>query len=83
MVPSQTKSTNFEFMISTDSTQAIIQKNNPLLFNNTVYDKTFGSLIEDETNQNKIFVAPVDGLYRFELQVSDSEIDKKSVFSFH
>ena len=82
MVPSQTKSTNFEFMISTDSTDPIIQKNNPLLFKNVVYDETFGSIIEDETNQNKIFVAPVDGLYRFELQVRYFCIHQLKVLSF-
>ena len=82
MVPNQTKSTNFEFMISTGSTDPIIQKNDPLFFRDVVYDRTFGSLIENETNQNKVFIAQVDGLYRFELQVCDSQIDFHTVLVF-
>ena len=56
-------------MISTDGNgSAIIQKNNPLELKNIIFDRTFGSIVEDE-NSNKLFVAPVKGLYRFELQV--------------
>ena len=56
-------------MISTDSNgTAVIQKNNPIELKNIIFDKTFGSIVEVE-NSNKVFVAPVKGLYRFELQV--------------
>ena len=61
-------------MISTDSNgTAIIQKNNPMKFENVIFDRTFGSIVEDE-NSNKLFVAPVKGLYRFELQVNESKL---------
>ena len=51
-------------MIATDNgNKPIIQKNNPLKLNHTVYDNTLGSIVDGT------FFAPVDGLYRFELQV--------------
>ena len=56
-----------EFMIATDTDKPIIQKNYPLPIKNTIYDKTFGSIVD--RGDHKAFIAPVDGLYRFELQV--------------
>ena len=63
--PSEIRSTNFEFMIAANETGIIIQKNYPVKLNQIVYDKTLGYL-----NPNGTFTAPVDGLYRFELQES-------------
>ena len=63
VTPSQIKSTNFEFMITTDTNKTIINKNLPIPFENIIYDKTFGSI------KNGVFFAPVDGLFRFEFPV--------------
>ena len=67
VTPSQTKSTNFEFMIATDTDKPIINKNIVLPLKNTIYDNTIGSIVDRDNHS--AFIAPVDGLYRFELQV--------------
>ena len=55
-------------MIATDTDNAIISKNLPKVpFENVIYDKTFGSIVNGD------FIAPVDGLYRFEFQVYQND----------
>ena len=65
--PSEIRSTGFEFMLATNSSgDVIIQKNNPLLFDHVIYDRTFDFY---DTLEDGVFIAPVDGLYRFEIQL--------------
>lgn len=64
LYPSEVKSNSFEFKLATASNgEAVMQKNNPLVFDHVVYDHTLGYI------ENGTFYAPVDGFYRFEIQV--------------
>ena len=65
--PAEIKSTDFSFMVATTGTSALIRKNWPVPFSDTVFDNAYSSI-----SSNGTFIAPLHGFYRFELQVKDT-----------